>query len=497
MAAAVAALRTALGRMGLPNDAAQYATTTMNLDTLDAWRDFQTDSDLDGLAKNLRSPGGTMVLPNGTTIRHPGFAVSVQAISNIKVMRVALKHHQHIQRAVTADQVTAEWIAEWKFLIDYHKEAAKTKIDDAVLPEVVMSDWAKTKEKIVTFLDGMYGQEGVPLSYVVREDAEVPAEADDPPANYEDGDGTRDHVKELIARAPHEGAMYNADNRSVCQLLKKICEKHAAYDYISKYTANGRQAWKDLMQVYLGPQHTTNQATIWEAKLQQSSYDGESARWSFEKLVALQKKAHSRLDGLEKYGYKGMDEGTKIRYLLNAIKTDKLKTVVELIRGNPAYDTFDKAARRIQDSVVTQRPSKKSRQIAAVSTKTLDERYPGVQADMKMEDKYYPTKEWVKLTKAQQKGVLMKRKRRNQGQANGGGGGGGGDGGGNSNQGDLKKKLKNANKRIAALELKIGAVTIQDGDDEGVDSGESSGDEEPPRKKKKKNRTNPATTRRS
>ena len=32
-----------------------------------------------------------------------------------------------------------------------------------------------------------------------------------------------------------------------------------------------------------------------------------------------------------------MDEGTKIRHFLDGIKTDKLKTVVELVRGNANF----------------------------------------------------------------------------------------------------------------------------------------------------------------
>jgi len=51
-------LRTALNRMGLPVDAAQYATDTMEMDSLEAWQDFHVDDDLEGLAKNLRMPGG-------------------------------------------------------------------------------------------------------------------------------------------------------------------------------------------------------------------------------------------------------------------------------------------------------------------------------------------------------------------------------------------------------------------------------------------------------
>jgi len=99
------AVCTALTHMGLPQPAAAYAMDTMQLDTLEAWCNFHVDDDLDGLAKNLRSLGGT-VQQDGHPVRHPSFAVSIKAISNIRVMLLALKHHQHIQQAVMPANIT-------------------------------------------------------------------------------------------------------------------------------------------------------------------------------------------------------------------------------------------------------------------------------------------------------------------------------------------------------------------------------------------------------
>jgi hypothetical protein len=479
------ALRTALTRMGLSATAAQYATDTMGLDSLDAWRDLHMDDDLDQLAKNLRSPGGT-IQQDGATIRHPGFPVSVKAISNIKVMRLALKHHQLTSRTVTAPEINEAWIATWDFLVDYHKETSKKKYDDEDLPKIVMNDWAKTKEKIVTHFEEVYGKEGTPLAYLLREDDAVAAEADDPHANY----GT-DHIKELIARAPHTGSTFNADNRTLCRYLKKICVDTAAYDYISKYTANGRQAWKDLLKVYLGPQHTQNQAAIYEAKLQNTHYDGESNRFTYDKNVSIHKEGHTRLEGLVPLGYKGIDEGTKIRYFLLSLRDPRLKTVVELVRGNPSYDTFDKVARRIKDTIVTLKPTKTpSRNVSSVTVinKNGEEVFPGIDPDMTVDDKFYSKPEWLKLSKAQRKGVLYKRQQR---------------GGGTSGKkqqptkGKGKRSINKLNKKISKLERTIAAFNIDD-DNDAAPSESESDDDAPPKKKSKKttNRTHPALNRR-
>ena len=159
------------------------------------------------------------------------------------------------------------------------------------------------------------------------------------------------------------------------------------------------------------------QAAIYEGKLQSSSYDGESQRFTYDKYCDIHQLAHTRLQALVGNGYHGIDEGTKIRHFLAGIKTDKLKTAVELVRGNPDFPTYELVARRIKDSVVTLKPIKASdrrrpdRNISTVKDKDLP--YPDVEADMSVEDKFYTDEQWKAMSKSKKKGVLKKRKQRN------------------------------------------------------------------------------------
>ena len=111
------ALRTALVRLGLTDPAATFATDDMALNTLNRWRDSQTDTDCVALAKNLRAPGGG----------HAGFRVSLYVIGNLKIMRLALKHHQNIQRPVVAADITLAWFETWEFLVEW-REMTKRKV---------------------------------------------------------------------------------------------------------------------------------------------------------------------------------------------------------------------------------------------------------------------------------------------------------------------------------------------------------------------------------
>ena len=58
---------------------------TFRLETLASWRDLRFDDDMEGLIKAFRNPGG--VDEDGE--RHHGFAISMIAISNLKVLRLA------------------------------------------------------------------------------------------------------------------------------------------------------------------------------------------------------------------------------------------------------------------------------------------------------------------------------------------------------------------------------------------------------------------------
>ena len=477
--AELVALRAALTRMELSQPAAVFVTDSMGLNTLQRWRDFQEDDDLSEFAKSIRNPGGTIPDQNGNPIRHPGFLVGTEAIKNIRVMRLALKHHQYIQRQVAAADIDVAWVTRWTFLIRFRKDAAKKKPTDETLPKIDMKDWAMTKEKIVMYFGDVYGRDGIPLGYIIRDEVDVPAEALDPQDNY----GT-DYVRELIRRAPHTGETYDADSRTMCILLKKMCIGTPAYQYISRLTADGRAAWDALMTNYLGPQHVGNQATIFEAKITGSRYDGESARFTFDNFVNIHKTAHTRLEGLTDHGYGGMDEGTKIRHFLKGIKTDKLKTVVELVRGNPEFDTFDAVARRIKDTIVAEAPSGKGRRDVSSVTKDHDgkEVFPGVTPDMNVEDKYYKGKEWQALSAAKKKGVLIKRQRRNGG--------------------PKKNNPKGKDKRVHALERKVDSLVRSVADlrvaPQQDDDAASDADDGPPTKKQRKanNRDHPDLNRR-
>ena len=90
-------------------------------------------------------------------------------------------------------------------------------------------------------------------------------------------------------------------------------------------------------------------ATASEAEivLQTLIYNGEKKTWKWEKYVTQQDSYHIILGNLMEYGYQGLDPGSKVIYLLNGIRCDKLSTAVVSVMAH--LDKYKKDC----DAVVT------------------------------------------------------------------------------------------------------------------------------------------------
>ena len=53
----------------------------------------------------------------------------------------------------------------------------------------------------------------------------------------------------------------------------------------------------------------------------------ELKRWSFEKFARAHREQHAVFEGLKAYGHSGIDERSKVRRLLNGIKTQSLDSI--------------------------------------------------------------------------------------------------------------------------------------------------------------------------
>jgi hypothetical protein len=267
-------------------------------------------------------------------------------------------------------------------------------------------------EDIEEYFRNYLGETGVPLAYVIRKDARVPPEADDPSGNY------TSPTDEMIARAPHEAGgvnlpTYLSDREKVWELLAGICRAHDCWTYFkpAQRARNGRLAFENLFNHYLGPNNVDNMATTAEKRLATSMYDGEKKRWNFERFVRNQVEQHTILNGLKDYGYSGIDDRSKVRHLVDGIRTRELDSVKTRIMSDATLRTnYDQCVTLYKDYILQMKTSRGTPdlQIAIVEKQKWQKRKaPGgggnPNSGGEIKDRYYTAVEYGKLSNEDKK----------------------------------------------------------------------------------------------
>ena len=101
-------------------------------------------------------------------------------------------------------------------------------------PQFSFNDWNGFKSGTKDYLGSILGRGGVPLSYVIRDNADHPVIAS----------GSSRHNK-IYWNGPLFGATFNADNLHVWTYLLHRCSKTPGWIRIQQYrvTNSGREAW--------------------------------------------------------------------------------------------------------------------------------------------------------------------------------------------------------------------------------------------------------------
>jgi hypothetical protein len=232
-----------------------------------------------------------------------------------------------------------------------------------------------------------------------------------------------------------------------------------------------------------------------EHLLKTLSYNGETRHWDFEKFVHRHVEQHMVLTSLIPHGYAGLDDRSKVRHLLDGIKTDKLDAVKNQVLSTPDLRKDFNAVVNLCQDVIRQKNMTRPGRDATVAA--LESGRDSITPDMSVEDRYYTRKEYNKLTRAQQVGLAKKREARGHKPGKRGRNGRGGQGGKNNNGGNGEVNLsKRSIKALKSMERAIKKVGLV-GDDDSADASDDSDSEDKAGKKQKtaKNRDNPALSR--
>jgi hypothetical protein len=148
---------------------------------------YLNDDDVVNLCKTIHRPGGHLPNPEFVAggplpakIPYAGIMVSQRAETNLQLASYTVRHHMRISRNVNIpgmNPTSARRLREFKI-----KEGLRDQ-DPPTLPKIDPKNWPKTIDAIQDHFSTCLGETKAPLAYIIRDEATVPVEADDPQGN--------------------------------------------------------------------------------------------------------------------------------------------------------------------------------------------------------------------------------------------------------------------------------------------------------------------------
>ena len=220
----------------------------------------------------------------------------------------------------------------------FHDTKLNTKLKN-------QSQWEKFNEELESTLGMIIGVNGVPLTYVIREN-------DEPVYDEE-----LDYDEAVIEAVALEGEEFKIDTRTVHQIiLRNVHEDSDAYTYI-KPLLRSRDGRKDMLALRQRYQNDATKQTIINAAkstLSNLRYKNERS-FSFEKFSAKLQKAY---DELEACGRK-VDNGDIVDELWSRVQSTELQMYISSLKvdyqRNPR--TYQLILQDIAAEVASKKPS--------------------------------------------------------------------------------------------------------------------------------------------
>ena len=276
----------------------------------------------------------------------PGANISSISVQRLIVAVNAAKYYSSIGRNMIATNmhygnILAEFKIEWDAYVDLKDQTAPTPpaINDRDKDRTVIK-WAPIFEDC---LSRTYGSRG-PLSYVLREDAAVESEVDDP-LGVDDTTGAINSYygksgclhSELVARLSHTGPIFKHDNGTVFMLIEKAARNTSVESTVKAFARkkDGRGAFKAIVMNHAGE---TKYRAISKKRLnllQNIKWNGRS--YPLETHVSNHRQAIDEIKDCSNHITVTVpDEPQRVEYLLDSINCSDytLQAALGLVRAN-------------------------------------------------------------------------------------------------------------------------------------------------------------------
>ena len=138
---------------------------------------------------------------------------------------------------------------EWEAIVELAKE---DKPDVPILHK--NSTPLKWIESFRDCLFRTYGVRKAPLSYVIREEEEVPTEVEDPLLQGRAHGSSGSVINEMIKRLAHDDPLYRSDNALVYFMLEELTRGMVYASTIKPFSKakDGRAAWLAMSSSHVG-----------------------------------------------------------------------------------------------------------------------------------------------------------------------------------------------------------------------------------------------------
>jgi hypothetical protein len=282
---------------------------------------------------------------------------NINMVSQIRLLTAcnAVKYYRLIGRTpdlmnMRNSEVLSQFQVDWENFEKLKKQASN---DVPVVKEAdgvkKIINWAPYFEESMSRIFGLQG----PLSYVLRKDATVPPEADDPLIGDDYYGVSGGLIQEMTSRIPLSGSLYKTDNKTVHLHLLSAC-KGTSCESTVKATAryDGRAAYFALLDHHAGDEKYKSISNTNLHKLQTWKWNGRSS--SMERHVSTHRQCYEELlNCRRKVNVMVPGEEQRVSYLLDSIVNGdgNVTATIGLIKGdlNGMSKSFEKAAAALID----------------------------------------------------------------------------------------------------------------------------------------------------
>jgi hypothetical protein len=328
--------------MKLSSDAAVLRLTHEGITNLESLTDF--DDKAIKLLPKVCKDGIDAIAGDAANGIAQENAVNGANISSISVQRLivaadAARYYQAIGRTPTVNNMHYTNVLK-EFKLEWEAFEAVKKEDDPKVPKINDRDGDRKVIRWVpiflNMLENTHGARG-PLQYVLREDPTVPTEANDPLGQDAYFGASGSLIDELIARLPHTGPIFKADNATVFMKIEEAARGTSCESTIKAFSRrkDGRGAFLALVSNHAGEIKYRAISKKRQNLLQNIKWTGMS--YPLETHVSNHRQAFDELRECSQHITVPVpSDAQRVEYLIDSIssKDVTLQSAIGIIRAN-------------------------------------------------------------------------------------------------------------------------------------------------------------------